>query len=198
MITELEIVANAAKEYLDLLMKPSLEQIGGLIGDKLAVIRDKNRIKLVQNVHQYHLKKGITEPKKIRVKYISQVFEEISYEEDEKIFELWTILLAKSTDLNEEYDLNPIAISILKQFGPLEATLICNLNVNSSVCMDLTSKKYSGDLNTKVAIDNLKRLGIVDYKNYNSKKRSLPNFLVLTELGKMFISLVTTQEPSEN
>jgi len=60
----IEEAAKAAKDYLDKLVVPGLEQGGGIIGDTVAYWRFKNKVNLVLKAKAFLEAKGI-EPKRL-------------------------------------------------------------------------------------------------------------------------------------
>ena len=91
----IEEAATAAKEYLDLLVAPGLEQGGGIIADTVAYWRFKNKVNLVLKAKQFLEEKGI-EPKRELPKVVAPLLEAGSLEEENDMKDRWAALLASA------------------------------------------------------------------------------------------------------
>lgn len=91
----IEEAAKAAKEYLDRLVAPGLEQGGGMIGDTVAYWRFKNKINLVLKAKAFLEAKGI-EPQRVLPKVVAPLLEAGSLEGDDEMKARWAALLASA------------------------------------------------------------------------------------------------------
>lgn len=120
-----------AKNFVDKLVMPSVEETGLLIKDHLTMWRFKNQIKMLNRAKEYCEKHNI-EPKKISLKVLSPLLDYSSLEEEDKMQDKWSILLSNLIDSeqNIENHVFPYILSQLSkdEFFPLE-------NVNN-ICLE--------------------------------------------------------------
>lgn len=91
----IEEAAKAAKDYLDKLVAPGLEQTGGIIADTVAYWRFKNKVNLVLKAKAFLEAKGI-EPKRVLPKVVAPLLEAGSLEGDDEMKTRWAALLASA------------------------------------------------------------------------------------------------------
>ncbi|MEM1406296.1 MAG: Abi-alpha family protein [Bacteroidota bacterium] len=119
----LEKLMNKAFEFIDVIIKPPLQEVGGLLTDQVKFWRYKNQVDILIKAKEYHDQKGIA-PKKIPVKTLVNLIEAGSYEEDESLQSKWAAMLANATDVSNRFKLHHILIDILKQLSPLEVEVL--------------------------------------------------------------------------
>ncbi|MDM1522034.1 hypothetical protein HX088_01900 [Empedobacter sp. 225-1] len=112
-----------AKDFVDKLITPAVEETGLLIKDQITMWRFKNQIKILNNAKSYCDKHNI-EPKKISLKVLSPLLEYSSLEEENYMQDKWSILLSNLIDSeqNIENHVFPYILSQLSsdEFQPLE------------------------------------------------------------------------------
>jgi hypothetical protein len=118
-----EKLANKALEYIDAIIGPPLEEIGGILADRIRLWRYKNQIGILIKAREYNDRKGIS-PKTIPVKTLANLIEASSYEENESLKERWSALLANATDPTNNFSLHNAFIDVLKQLSPLEVEVL--------------------------------------------------------------------------
>ena len=88
---------DLTKDFLQTIIKPSLEEIGLLMSDKVKVWRLNNQIKNLQKVQKIIQKNGIS-PKQISMKVMFPYLEAVAMEEDEMLQDMWANLMANYID----------------------------------------------------------------------------------------------------
>jgi len=156
--TAVEKGIDAAKEFLDKLVGPSVEEVGMLLKDKVAFWRYKNQVKMINKAQEYCLKNKI-KPKQLPLKILAPMLEYSSLEEDEFLQDKWSILLTNLVDSNQNIQ-NHVFPYILSQisrdeFNVLEKVyrdkLIRIENLNSELESFLDNKdKILNELNNKI------------------------------------------------
>jgi abortive infection alpha-like protein len=117
----IEKAAEAAKDYLDKLVTPGLEQGGGIIGDTVAYWRFKNKVNLVLKAKAFLEAKGI-EPQHVLPKVVAPLLEAGSLEGDEEMRDRWAALLASAaTDPDR---VPPSFPRILSELSSAEARIL--------------------------------------------------------------------------
>jgi hypothetical protein len=202
-ISGIEQLAEVAKEFLQKLIFPPLEEVGFLLADKVKLYRFKNQVEIVSKAEAY-LKKHNINTKKVSLKVMAPLLEQCSLEEDEGLQEKWAALLAHT--VSEGSELNSTLYShILGQMTKSDADLFQLLYNNSTTTttgfkVSMTIKEHrtiviSGlrkdvkDLD--LIIDNLIRLRLI--KEDNPFSTDTEN-VSLTNLGFRFMSACTFVE----
>lgn len=112
-----------AKNFVDKLILPSIEETGLLMKDHITMWRFKNQVKMLNRAKDYCEKHNI-QPKKISLKILSPLLEYSSLEEEEVMQDKWSILLSNLIDSeqNIENHVFPYILSQLStdEFLPLE------------------------------------------------------------------------------
>lgn len=112
-----------AKNFVDKLIMPSVEETGLLMKDQVTMWRFKNQVKMLNKAKEYCEKHNIA-PKKISLKVLSPLLEYSSLEEEEQMQDKWSILLSNLIDSeqNIENHVFPYILSQLSsdEFLPLE------------------------------------------------------------------------------
>ncbi len=117
----IEETAKIAKDYLDKLIVPGLEQSGGLIGDTVAFWRFKNKVNLILKAKAFLEKKGI-EPKRLLPKVVAPLLEAGSLEEEADMKNRWAALLASAAEKPEKVP--PAFPKILSEISSIEARIL--------------------------------------------------------------------------
>lgn len=209
-----EKVEQKALEYLDKIIVPSLQQVGGIISDQVRLWRYKNQIKILNKATALHQKYGIS-LRKIPVKTLASFMEYSSLEEDETLQNLWVNLLVNATDKENSYYEHHSLISILKEVNKAEALTLqylCNLQYSNHfsktllfVSENVNVFGFKFDHNNKVhfelrelLLNNLMRLNLIefDYKVLSrvlksSERININDNYRVTSLGKRLIKECT-------
>jgi len=172
-IKPLEIAANAAKEFLQKVITPPLEEIGLLFADKVKYWRLKNQINILIKAEDYLKQKGI-KTRKVNIKVMAPMLEEISMEEEDSMQTRWAALMANT--VSEGSTINTTLYShILGQMTRSDAELFdiiayaCT-TVRKNEQISVTVKEYTTihadqlmhiNRDAYVVIDNLLRLRLI-------------------------------------
>ena len=125
--TAIEKGLDIAKNFLDKLIIPTVEETGLLFKDKVTMWRFKNQVKMLNKAKEYCEKNKI-DPKKITLKVICPLLDYAALEEDEVLQDKWALLLSNmvDSDQNIENHVFPYILSQIStnEFLVLETTLI--------------------------------------------------------------------------
>jgi len=112
-----------AKNFVDKLIMPSIEETGLLMKDHITMWRFKNQVKMLNKAKDYCDKHNI-HPKKISLKVLAPLLEYSSLEEEDIMQDKWSVLLSNLIDSeqNIENHVFPYILSQLSidEFIPLE------------------------------------------------------------------------------
>jgi hypothetical protein len=82
--------------------KEPVQEVSGMITDKLRFIRWRRLVKIADEVNQILLEKGVNETKGVPPKLALPIFEEATLEDDPSLQYLWNHLLANA--MNPEFN----------------------------------------------------------------------------------------------
>ncbi|GGW50197.1 Abi-alpha family protein [Arenibacter certesii] len=111
-----------AKDFLDKLIMPAVEETGLLMKEKVTFWKFKNQVKILNKAKEYCDKHGI-EPKTISFKLLVPLLETSALEEDEILQNKWAILLSNMVDSNQNIE-NHVFPYILGQLSTNEFLLL--------------------------------------------------------------------------
>jgi hypothetical protein len=195
-IKSLDIVAETAKDFIQKVITPPLEEVGLIFADRVKLWRLKNQVSIVTKAQKLLDEKNI-KTKKVSIKVLAPLLEDCSLEENETLQEKWSKLLANT--VSEKGRINStLYSSILGQLSILDATvfdMIFKTCTNESSNGDKTLVVYihytavhkdsfksndnSGD--NEESIDNLIRLRLVKEVGPDNE------MLTLSDLGFRFM-----------
>jgi len=125
--TAIEKGLDIAKNFLDKLIIPTVEETGLLFKDKVTMWRFQNQVKMLNKAKEYCEKNRI-DPKKITLKVICPLLDYAAIEEDEVLQDKWALLLSNmvDSDQNIENHVFPYILSQIStnEFLVVETTLI--------------------------------------------------------------------------
>jgi hypothetical protein len=101
--TTVEKGLDLAKDFLDKLIMPSVEETGLLIKEKVTYWRFKNQVRILNKSQEYCIKNNI-KPKAISLKLLCPLLENASLEEDDYLQEKWAILLGNMVDSEQNVE----------------------------------------------------------------------------------------------
>jgi len=192
-----------AFEYLDLIIKPPVKEVGGILEDEIKVWRYKRQVRLVERLKEWHKKKGIT-PRSIPLKTVAHILEGSSLEEDDSLHDMWVALLANATDSSNDLDYHNLFVKILQDLSSEEAKVLNTLwaeNLNKSISIVIISEykidqilfpkaneKHHREINlkSKLILDNFLRLRLF-YERTDQKRWPHPKTFDLSDLGQRFM-----------
>ena len=96
-------LVDKAFDYVDKIINPPFEQVGGLFVDQVRFWRYKNQINIILKAQEFHKLKGIS-PRKVPIKTLANLLNNASFEEDELLQQKWINLLINATDPANKYN----------------------------------------------------------------------------------------------
>lgn len=132
----LEKSFEAAEAVLSRICLPAAEEFGLMLQDKVRYWRLKNITKIIEKTED---KLEFREDKlelKAHPRVVNSILENASWQENDKIQDLWAGLLASSCSKSHISDDNIIYIEILKQLTPSEAAIIDYWSRHSEIEID--------------------------------------------------------------
>jgi len=107
------------------MLKEPIMQITGTLADELMFQRWKKKVRIMQRAMDYLLERGY--PVKLKIvptKFMLPLLDAAAMEESDSLQELWAMLLANAADANSEVEAERGLVSILQDFGSMEARLL--------------------------------------------------------------------------
>lgn len=123
--TALEKGIDLAKDFLDKLIIPSVEETGLLLRDKVTLWKFKNQVKMLNKAKEYCQKHNIN-PKTISLKVLCPLLDYSALEESEELQDKWAILLANMVDSEQNIE-NHVFPYILSQISSNEFEILENV-----------------------------------------------------------------------
>jgi hypothetical protein len=121
----LKPLAEAAKDFLQKVITPTLEEVGLLMSDQVKLWRFKNQVNIVIKAERFLKEKGV-KTKKVSLKVLAPLLEGASMEEDETLQEKWAALLANT--VTEGTDLETTLFAhILSQMSSLDCKILSDI-----------------------------------------------------------------------
>lgn len=206
---ELQIVEDA-RRFLEKIVGPPLEELGGLLADQLRLFRLKKQVQILEKAQKILLDKGIN-PRKVSLKILVPILEEGSLEEDESMSDRWASLLATAADPSSAISVQPSFPEILKELSPKEALILDKIfDLVVSERIPRNQWTYRGavgesvkqvlrlsDEEFEIAIDNLYRLRLCSAPSMTIEGLEPPGgrlqlqtkeVICLTDFGFAFVS----------
>jgi hypothetical protein len=191
-------LADSAKDFLQKVITPPLEELGLLAADKIKLWRFENQVNILNKAESYLKEKGL-KTRKVSLKVMTPLLEESAMEEDATLQEKWAALIANT--VREGSDLDTTLYShILSQMTRADADLfglifkVCtqyekhstsSITIHSGSTVNIKDLRKSNDIN--IQIDNLIRLRLIkEMAAYGIQS----NVVGLTELGFRFMQTV--------
>ncbi len=192
-------------DFIERLAGPSIDGMGGLLGDQVKFIRFKNKVNIALKAQAMLEKKGIS-PKNVPLKLIVPLLEQASLEEDEELQNIWAALLANSANPTCICEIHSSYVEILKQLSALEFRFLEKLlseikkrkvqnNAHPSIeVRELLKKTSISQEQCKVMIENLVRLNLIT-KEHETKTDTtdLSEKIKFSALGYDFMGSCSTQ-----
>lgn len=194
-IKPVDTALEAAKHFVQTVITPPLEQVGGLLADKVKSWRLNNQINIVIKAEKLLKDRGIR-TKKISLKVMAPLLEECSLEDDENLQQKWAALLANTVAESSSIKTN-IFISTLKEMTAEDAEIFevifehCTISTPTDKGIEFTHSRraispdaFNDYPDIDLIFDNLKRLRLVrEIATYGSDR--VP--VVISELGLKFM-----------
>lgn len=116
--TALEKGIDMARDFLDRLIMPAVEETGLLLRDQVTLWKFKNQVKMLNKAKNYCEKNGIA-PKQVSLKLLCPLLDYSGIEEDEVLQDKWAILLSNMVDSDQNIE-NHVFPYILSQLSTKE------------------------------------------------------------------------------
>jgi hypothetical protein len=206
----IKAAAETAKNFLEKLVGPPIEELGGLLADQVRFYRFKNQIRILLKAQEFLRKAGVN-PKRVPLKTLVPILEEGSLEEDEFMSVKWASLLATAADPNSKISVQPSFPEVLKELSPKEALIldkiydmVVSLPIpreewpsRGAIASSLKQVLQLSDEEFEIAIDNLFRLRLclapstklefIDHLEHRFQLQ-MKNIICLTDFGFAFVS----------
>jgi hypothetical protein len=115
-----------AKDFIDKLIGPSIEQVGLLFSDNIKFFRFKNQVKILVKAKNYVENRNL-DTKSIPLKILVPLIEKASLEESEELQDKWAIMITNLADSKKNLQ-NQIFPYILSQISIEEYQELLELN----------------------------------------------------------------------
>jgi hypothetical protein len=112
--------------FLARVFKEPLEEISGMITDRLRFVRWQRLLQMSDEVERILRERGVTETRAVQAKLALPIFEEGSLEEDPNLQSLWNHLLANAMDPEFNGELRYGFIDMIKNITGIEALILGN------------------------------------------------------------------------
>jgi len=206
----LQAAIEAVKDFLNKIVGPPLEEVGGLLADPIRLYRFKNQVRIVQKAEAFLKSVGVN-PKKVPLKTLAPLLENGSLEEDDSMIDKWAALLASAADERGRITVQPSFPEILKELSPVEAhildkvyEMVLSIPIprgewmhRGAVGSSIKEVVRLDNVTFEVVIDNLYRLRLcsppstmLEFIDQPQQKFQLQmkEIICLTELGFAFVS----------
>lgn len=120
--TAVEKGLDIAKNFLDKLVIPAVEETGLLLKDHVTMWRFKNQVKMLNKAEEYCRRNNI-DPKKISLKQICPLLDYAALEEEDLLQDKWALLLSNMVDSTQNIE-NHVFPYILSQISTNEFLIL--------------------------------------------------------------------------
>jgi len=193
------------------MLKEPIMQITGTLADELMFQRWKKKVRIMQRAMDYLLERGY--PVKLKIvptKFMLPLLDAAAMEESDSLQELWAMLLANAADANSEVEAERGLVSILQDFGSMEARLLQKIYNAPPMKGGVPTKglpdeyiepgEQEGDSRlppepVQVSLWHLKRLGCIESAGTWASISGI-NRIYITALGKKLMKACTAPSKS--
>lgn len=117
-------IAEKAGSFFAKVFKEPINEISGMITDKLRFIRWKRMVQMADEVNKILEEKGVEETRAVPPKIALPIFEEASLEDDPNLQYLWNHLLANAMNPTFNDELRYGFIDMIKNITGIEARIL--------------------------------------------------------------------------
>lgn len=162
--TAVEKGIDVAKEFLDKVINPSLEETGLLLKDKVTFWKFKNQVRTLNKAKDYCEKNNIS-PKTISLKLLCPLLDNAALEEEEELQEKWAILLSNLVDSDQNIE-NHVFPYILGQISTNEFLFLEKVSHDKNERVNKLSKELDSFREEKPEMEKQLQLAvdIIDQK----------------------------------
>lgn len=147
----IDATTQAGQFFSKFLVGP-LEQVSGIVEDKLRFMRWKGSVRLMDRAVEFLRQRGIPGPSRpVPLSILVRIVESGSMEEDNNLQDLWAQLLVTAGDANSGIVVEPAFIGILQNLSSRDAAILDKLYSFPAEYESLAL--YTCDLPTKVLIE---------------------------------------------
>jgi hypothetical protein len=112
-----------AKAYADVILKPPLAELGGILSDAIGQFRLRNRVRLILKTKTFLEERGV-EPTQLLPDIFVPLVEEASNTSDETLSDMFARLLAAHLDEERAPKVHPAFAKTLGQLSPLDVQVL--------------------------------------------------------------------------
>lgn len=119
----------------------------GLFSDRLKFYRFQNQVDIMDKVNKILSVRNVTNTKPIPPKLAIPIMEYASLEEDERLKDMWSKLLANGLDPNRNFEIKYSYIEIIKSLTPLDAIVLKQIydsSLSSQISNIITTNNVLG------------------------------------------------------
>ncbi|MDB5206531.1 MAG: hypothetical protein JWR72_1606 [Flavisolibacter sp.] len=203
-IPAIDNITEAAKDFLQKVITPPLEELGLLLTDQVKLWRFKNQVTILIKAENHLKAKGL-KIRKVSLKVLTPMLEYGSLEEDETLQDKWAALLANTAKEGSKID-STLYSHILSQLSNKDAEVfgfIYDLSTETQIgnhgnaTFSITIRKHYSfgqesitniHKDSFISIDNLLRLRLLKEVNLSTFQEG--ELMQLTDLGFHFMSAV--------
>jgi hypothetical protein len=195
-IQPLDTALEVAKHFVQTVITPPLEQVGGLLADKVKSWRLNNQINIVIKAENLLKERGV-KTKKVSLKVMAPLLEECSLEDDENLQQKWAALLANTVAENSAIKTN-IFTNTLREMTTEDAEIFqvifehCTISTPTASGIEITHRgraispdAFKNYTEIDLIFDNLKRLRLIREIATHGSDR-VP--VIVSELGLKFMT----------
>ena len=119
------VVTEKLGSFLSRIVGQPLEQVSGIVTDKLKYVRLERSLRLVDRAQGLIDQRGNRMvPRQVPLNVAIPVLEGASLEEDDSLQDVWAALLVNAADANSGVEVKRALVSILQDFSPMEVRLL--------------------------------------------------------------------------
>jgi Abortive infection alpha len=186
-----------ARDYTGFIVRPALEELGGILADTVGFWRLKNQVNCVLKTKKFLEEKGIdpSKGKPLVPNIFVPLLEAAGDSDDPDISEMFARLLESHIDPNGK-QVHPAFAKILAQFSPMDAKILEIVNEIGNKIGRKGNRgivKYNvhpvmniSDLEIDLSLTNLARLGIIDDETISIFNPAISENLRITDFGHQF------------
>ena len=118
-------VAEKVGAFLSAIVEGPLEQLSGIVTDRLKYVRWERSVRLVDRAQAFMDQRGgRMVPRQVPLNVAIPVFEAASLEEDDHLQDVWAALLVNAADASSGVEIKRAFVSILQDFSAMEVQLL--------------------------------------------------------------------------
>lgn len=150
-----DALLSPVRETVNQIAGPFASEIGGILGDKVRVLRYRLALRLFEKVRSFSLAAGIP-LRSVRIKSLLPILESARIEEDEDLHSRWAALLANAAMERTPEMLVPIYVDILRNLSALDAQFLDR--VHTCIQSERTDEQHLEDITMGHNVEDFLRL----------------------------------------